>query len=262
MPGANTFHHIAGSELDPTHEPKVTGISRLDSAGTIGENGWVSQHPEDPAATVTAQSPAPAQASGLSAESGSDEGSTPDIKPVLTPAQAKRANQTLKGMIISVVLTVAVALPIIFINPGSKAETYRQPVDISAVASQAAADAAFIPWAPALPEGDYVNFARWLTGNIDGIKFWEFGVVTHDEKFVWVRQSADANPSWLATVTDNAAPAGEHLIDGVPWELRKKDKSQVLVSKIGNSTIVLSSDDGIETLETLARLATAQVKAS
>lgn len=262
MPGANTSHHIAGSELGPTREPKVTGLSRLDSAGTIGENGWVSQHPEDPAATVTTPAPAPAPATELSAQTDSDEGNTPDFKPVLTPSQAKRANQTLKGMIISVVLTVAVALPIIFINPGSKAETYRQPVDISAVASQAAADAAFIPWAPALPADDYVNFARWLTGNVDGIKFWEFGVVTHDEKFVWVRQSADANPSWLATVTNNAVPAGEHLVDGVPWELRKKDKSQVLISTIGSSTIVLSSDDGIETLESLARLATAQIKSS
>ena len=262
MPGANIVHHIAGYGLGPTHEPKVTGLSRLDSARTIGENGWVSQHPEDPAATATTPPSAPAEAADLPTQSGSGEKSAPDFKPVLTPSQAKRANQTLKGMIISVVLTVAVALPIIFINPGSKAETYRQPVDISAVASQAAADAAFTPWAPVLPVGDYVNFARWLTGNIDGIKFWEFGVVTQDEKFVWVRQSADANPSWLATVTDNAVPAGEHLIDGVPWELRKKDKSNVLVSKLGGSTIVLSSDDGMETLETLARLATKQVKAS
>ncbi|PQZ91046.1 hypothetical protein CQ018_13835 [Arthrobacter sp. MYb227] len=222
----------------------------------------MSQHPEDPAATVSTPTSAPTEATDLPAGTTGEAETAPEITPVLTPSQAKRANQTLKGMIISVVLTVAVALPIIFINPASKAETYRQPVDISAVASQAAADAVFTPWAPALPEGDYVNFARWLTGNIDGIKYWEFGVVTHDDKFVWVRQTGDVNPSWLATVTDNAVPAGEHLVDGVAWELRKKDKSQVLLSTIGTSTIVLSSESGIETLEALARLATAQVQGS
>lgn len=191
-----------------------------------------------------------------------DDTEESSFKPVLTPSQAKRANQTLKGMIISVVLTVAVAIPVVLLNPTSKADTYRQTVDVSAVASQAAADASFTPWAPVMPEGDYVNFARWITGNIDGIKYWEFGVVTHDDKFVWVRQSADANPSWLATVTDNATPAGEHLVDGKAWELRAKDKSQVLISKIGNSTILLSSDSGIETLDSMARLAQQQLPGS
>lgn len=233
--------------------------SRLVSCGAIGENGWVSQHPEDPAAPVSA--PVSEQSEG-NLETPVAASEELPFKPVLTPSQAKRANQTLKGMIISVVLTVAVAIPVVLINPASKADTYRQPVDVSEVASQAAADATFTPWAPVLPEGDYSNFARWITGNVDGIKYWEFGVVTHDEKFVWVRQTADANPSWLATVTDNATPAGEHLVDGKAWELRKKDKTQVLVSKIGNSTLMLSSDSGLETLESMARLAQQQLPGS
>ena len=224
------------------------------------ENGWVTQHPEDPSAPASA--PVAATEPPAAPETPADGETQPPFKPVLTPSQAKRANQTLKGMIISVVLTVAVAVPVVLINPANKADTYRQPVEVSAVASQAAADAAFTPWAPVLPEGDYVNFARWITGNIDGIKYWEFGVVTDDAKFVWVRQSADANPSWLATVTDNAVPAGEHLVDGTAWELRKKDKTEVLISTIGDSTVVLTSDSGIETLDSLARLAQQQIPAS
>lgn len=224
------------------------------------ENGWVSQHPEDSPASVPAPAAAPVPPATPEAPAAAE--SELPFTPVLTPAQAKRANQTLKGMIISVVLTIAVAIPVVLINPGNKAETYRQPVDVAAVASQAAADAAFVPWAPVMPEGGYVNFARWITGNIDGIKYWEFGVVTHNDTFVWVRQSADANPSWLAAVTDNAAPAGEHLVDGTAWEVRRKDKMQVLVSKRGDSTVVLSSDSGIETLDSLARLAQQQIPAS
>jgi len=224
------------------------------------ENGVVTQHPEDLSAPASA--PAAATEPPAAPESPAAGESQLPVKPVLTPSQAKRANQTLKGMIISVVLTVAVAIPVVLINPANKADTYRQPVDVTSVASQAAADAAFTPWAPAMPEGDYVNFARWITGNIDGIKYWELGVVTRDEKFVWVRQTADANPSWLATVTDNASPAGEHMVDGTAWELRKKDKDQVLISKFGDSTVVLTSDSGIETLDSLARLAQQQIPAS
>ncbi|KAA0977511.1 DUF4245 domain-containing protein [Paeniglutamicibacter gangotriensis] len=231
--------------------------ARLDSARPMGENGGVNERPEGP--VVPASSP-DSHRSPLSAESAeplndSSQVSEEQVTPVLTPSQAKRANQTLKGMIISVLLTVAVAVPVILINPPNKAETYRDPVDLVQVASQAATDADFTPWAPELPEGDYVNFARWITKNVDGIKYWEFGVVTAEDKFVYVRQSAESNPSWLAAVTENAAPAGTHSVDGTAWELREREKNQVLIGTRGDSTVVLSSDSGIEALDELARLA-------
>jgi hypothetical protein len=231
------------------------------------ENGGVSEHPEGPAAPAqtpaSANTPAPVDTAvpAGAADSAPADAQQP-VKPVLTPKQAKRANQSLKGMIISVLLTVAVAVPVILINPPDKAENFRAPVNVADVASQAAADADFTPWAPSLPEGDYVNFARWITGNVDGIKYWEFGVVTKDDEFVWVRQTAGSNPSWLAAVTENASPAGTHAVDGTDWELRTKDKDQVLISTRGTSTIVLSSDSGIDTLDKLARLAQTGIPAN
>lgn len=233
----------------------------------MGENGGVSEHPEGPAVPAASPASAATPASADTAEpphapDSPPADAQPPVKPVLTPSQAKRANQTLKGMIISVLLTVAVAIPVILINPPDKAENFRAPVDVADVASQAAADANFTPWAPNLPEGDYVNFARWITGNVDGIKYWEFGVVTKDDEFVWVRQTADANPSWLAAVTDNAALAGTHAVDGTSWELRTKDKSRILIGSRGSSTIVLTSDSGQETLDSLARLAQQEIPAN
>ncbi|MBV1779163.1 DUF4245 domain-containing protein [Paeniglutamicibacter sp. ABSL32-1] len=226
----------------------------------------MSEHPEGPAvpaaSPASATTPAPVDADAPTHVSASaPEDAQQPVKPVLTPSQAKRANQTLKGMIISVLLTVAVAIPVILINPPDKAENFRAPVDVADVASQAAADADFTPWAPNLPEGDYVNFARWITGNVDGIKFWEFGVVTKDDEFVWVRQTAGANPSWLAAVTENAALAGTHAVDGTDWELRTKGKSEILIGTLGKSTIVLTSDSGLGTLESLARLAQQEIPA-
>ncbi|MFL4476422.1 DUF4245 domain-containing protein [Paeniglutamicibacter sp. MACA_103] len=227
----------------------------------------MSEHPEGPAATpaspASASTPEPVDAALPAGAPDSAPAAAPEpVKPVLTPSQAKRANQTLKGMIISVLLTVAVAIPVILINPANKAENFRAPVDVADVASQAAVDADFTPWAPNLPEGDYVNFARWITGNVDGIKFWEFGVVTKDDEFVWVKQTAGANPSWLAAVTENASPAGTHAVDGTDWELRTKDKSRTLIGTRGKSTIVLTSDSGMDTLESLARLAQQEIPAN
>lgn len=236
----------------------------------MSENGGVSEHPEVPAVPPNAPEPIdvpePADTAMAPEETGQGAASSPaqepEVTPVLTPSQAKRANQTLKGMIISVLLTVAVAIPIILINPPNKAETYRDAVDVAAVAAQAAPDADFTPWAPSLPEDDYVNFARWITKNVDGIKYWEFGVVTKDDTFTWVRQTDAANPSWLAAVTENAVPAGNHDVDGTPWELRTKDKNEILIGSLGETTLVLSSDSGMDTLESLARLAQSEIPAN
>lgn len=236
----------------------------------MGENGGVSEHPEVPAATANTPEPTDAPMPAYAAAQPDTAGQAtdshleqePEVTPVLTPSQAKRASQTLKGMIISVLLTVAVAIPVILINPPNKAETYRDQIDIAAVAAQAAPDADFTPWAPSLPEGDYVNFARWIAKNVDGIKYWEFGVVTKDDTFVWVRQTNTPNPSWLAAVTENATPAGSHTVDGTAWELRKKDRNQILIGERGESTLVLSSDSGMDTLDDLARLAQSEIPAN
>ena len=63
----------------------------------------------------------------------------PAPKPRLTEKQAKRAGQSAMAMVLSVLATLAVALMVYFLNPGSTAETYERPVDVDAVATQATA---------------------------------------------------------------------------------------------------------------------------
>ena len=150
----------------------------------MGENGGVSEHPEVPAATANTPEPTDAPMPAYAAAQPDTAGQAtdshleqePEVTPVLTPSQAKRASQTLKGMIISVLLTVAVAIPVILINPPNKAETYRDQIDIAAV--------------------------------------------------------------------------------------RKKDKNQILIGERGESTLVLSSDSGMDTLDDLARLAQSEIPAN
>lgn len=171
----------------------------------------------------------------------------------MTPSQAKRANQTLKGMIISVLLTVAVVVPIIALNPGSTENTYRPDIDVPLVAGQAAQTADFTPVAPAMPEGWYANFARWNAGTADRIDYWETGYVTTDNGFVWLRQSADATPGWVAKLTEEAPVTGDHAVEGTTWELRERGGMRTILLDAGTSTVLLSSDSGWGDLDSAAR---------
>ena len=178
-------------------------------------------------------------------------------KPVLTPAQAKRANQTVKGMFISVLLTVLIAVMVIALNPASKNDGYRPDINVSSTAQEAAAAADFTPLAPAVPEGWYANFARWISAGVDGIAYWEIGYVTPEQKFVWFRQTGDANAVWLAQITDSAAITGTTEVGGATWEVRTKGESTTYILKRGKSTVLLSSDSGAPVLDEMAAVVAA-----
>ncbi|MHC6175732.1 DUF4245 domain-containing protein [Glutamicibacter endophyticus] len=182
------------------------------------------------------------------------------FKPVLTEKQAKRANQTFKGMVLSILFTVAVAVPILLLNPGPKDDSFKNPVDLQQVATEAAQVAKFQVWAPQLSGDEYANFARWRTNAVQDVSYWEFGLVLSDSKFAWVRQTADANPTWLANITENATPSDKLVLDGTEWEVRTKDDETYLIAELGQSTLVLSSDTGEEELINLARLAQTQLQ--
>lgn len=177
-------------------------------------------------------------------------------KPVLTASQAKRANQSLKGMIISVLLTLAVVVPVIALNPGSTENTYKPNVDVATVAAQAGQAADFAPVSPEMPEGWYPNFARWNSGSADGIDYWEVGFVTGDRGFVWLRQTADANPTWIAQHSDSAPVTGDRTVDGTTWELRDKSGLRTLVLESGGSTVMLTGETSWEDLDAAARAVT------
>lgn len=166
------------------------------------------------------------------------------VTPVLTPAQAKRANQSLKGMVISVLLTVAVAIPVIALNPASNADRFKPDVNVPVVAQQAAQAADFTPVSPTMPEGWYPNFARWTAGTADKIDYWDVGFVTGDDGFVRIRQTADATPGWIAQMTEDAAQVGTVDVEGTEWTTYAHDDDVTWERDGDGSTILLTSDSG------------------
>lgn len=182
------------------------------------------------------------------------------FKPQLTEKQSKRMNQTFKGMIFSIGFCILVFIPLYLLNPQPSAESFKSSVDLQATAQQAGESAGFEPFAPELPENSYANFARWQTNATQGVPFWEFGVVASETKFVWVRQAAEANATWIALTTDGALPSGTQDVDGTQWEVRTKDETTYMISERQDTTFIISSDTGTEELLEIVELAERGVK--
>lgn len=177
----------------------------------------------------------------------------PPVTPVLTSKQAKRANATVTGMLISTGVCVALFLGIFFLNPASKAEVYDRNVDVQQVAQGAESAADFTPASPKLPEGWTSNFARWNSASGVGVDSWEVGYLTPGGEFIELSQTDNANPSWIATQTENAPVTGEREIAGVMWELRDRPEDDAsLIADLGDTTVILRGTADLEEFDVLA----------
>ncbi|MDR6557051.1 hypothetical protein J2809_001402 [Arthrobacter pascens] len=190
-------------------------------------------------------------------------GSAPDpavqpVKPVIPAAAAKRANASVIGMIIALVVSIAAFLPIVLMNPAPKSDGFRPDIDVSAVAGNAADVAGFTPVTPDAGDTFSPNYARWEAGTGTGVPTWEVGYLTPKEAFIGLVQTRKANPTWLLQQTKNAPVTGTRQAGGQEWELRdtgRGEKSMVLNHR--GTTVVLS---GEAQLDEFAVLAAAVVK--
>jgi hypothetical protein len=182
----------------------------------------------------------------------------PPVKPVIPAAAAKRANASVIGMIIALVVSIAAFLPIVLMNPAPKSDGFHPNIDVTAVARNAADVAGFTPVTPAAGDTFRPNYARWEAGTGTGVPTWEVGYLTPKEAFIGLVQTRKANPTWLLQQTKSAPVTGTRNAGGQEWELRdtgKGEKSMVLNHR--GTTVVLS---GEAQLDEFAVLATAVVK--
>lgn len=189
----------------------------------------------------------------VSPESPSTQSSDEPQKVVVTPAQAKRLSQSVKGMLISVALTIAVVVPVLLLNPPSNKNVYENRVDVPQIAQQVVTDLDFKAVAPQLTEGWYANFARWNAGGTAGVPFWEVGYVTPSDGFIWMRQTKNANPTWLSQITKNAAVSGQRTVGSTVWEMRETEEETTYVAQdLNGYTVVLSGPASLEDLDAFA----------
>ncbi|MFF2030226.1 DUF4245 domain-containing protein [Arthrobacter sp. NPDC058192] len=197
----------------------------------------------------------PAGSTVAAAPSGSGQ---PPVKPVIAAAAAKRANASVMGMIIALVVSIAAFLPIVLMNPAPKTDGYRPNINVTAVAQNAAGVAGFTPVAADAGDTFRANYARWESGAGSGVPAWEVGYLTPKESFIGLVQTRQANPTWLLQQTKSAPVTGTRNAGGRDWELRdsgKGEKSMVLAER--GTTVILS---GSATLDEFSALAAAVVK--
>jgi hypothetical protein len=203
-------------------------------------------------------SPAPDPSDpGRQGSAAAPGGQTP-IRPVIPAAAAKRANASVIGMIIALVISIAAFLPIILMNPSPKSDGYRPDIDVTAVARNATDVAGFTPVAPDTGSTFTSNYARWESGSGSGVPAWEVGYLTPKESFIALVQTSQANPTWLLQQTKSAPVTGTRSAGGREWELRdtgKGEKSMVLAYR--GTTVILT---GTAQLDEFSVLAAAVVK--
>ncbi|MEA5456209.1 DUF4245 domain-containing protein [Sinomonas sp. JGH33] len=175
------------------------------------------------------------------------------VKPVLTPAAAKRANASVIGMIMALAVSLLVLLPVVLLSANPQSPVQRPTVDVSAVAADAKGVAGFSPAAPELPAGYTANYARWEGGASDGVAHWDVGWVTPQQQFVSIVQTASANPTWIAQQVKQAPKTGTRTAGGVEWTLYDKpgvEKSYV--GTIGQTTVIVSGSAGFAEFDVVA----------
>lgn len=178
---------------------------------------------------------------------------TSAAKPRLTQKQVKRAGQSARAMLVSVLATLGIVLLVVLINPGSTEQTYDRDVDVPAVAAEATATAGFTAVAPDVPEGWDANYARWNGAGTDQVEFWEAGYVTPEEDFAGFKQTAQANPTWLSQQIGNAPLTGTRTVDGTTWDLHEPvTGDRHLVTELDGTTIIITGSGELSVVDTLA----------
>ncbi|WP_445154978.1 DUF4245 domain-containing protein [Arthrobacter sp. Hor0625] len=200
----------------------------------------------------------PPGAAGPEAQQPADQ---PPVKPVIRAAAAKRANASVIGMIIALVVSIAAFLPVVLMNPTPDTGGYRPDVNVTAVARNAADVAGFTPAAPDTGDTFRPNYARWESGSSSGVATWEVGYLTPKDSFIGLVQTRQANPTWLLQQTGNAPVTGTRAAGGREWELRdtgKGEKSMVLDFR--GTTVVLTGPASLEEFSVLAAAVVASLE--
>lgn len=191
--------------------------------------------------------------SGGTGATGATGAGQPAVKPVIAAKAAKRANASVIGMLIALLLCVLAFLPIVLMNPAPKSNGYRPNVDVAATAANAKGVAGFTPVAPETGDTFSPNYARWVSGTGDGVPRWEVGYLTPKQAFIGIVQTRQANPTWIFQQTGSAPVTGTRSAGGHDWELRDTGKgTRSMVLNYRGTTVVLSGGAGLDEFSTLA----------
>lgn len=134
----------------------------------------------------------------------------------MSSAAERRAKQTVRNLIYSMLVTLALTMVIVLIVP--RDDTNRiQPVDYVGISQTVQASVAETLIAPKLETDWWVNAAR-VEKDL-GVETWYVGFITPDDQYIGLTQAFESNPSWLANKLQGNWLDVTVEIEGRTWEV-------------------------------------------
>lgn len=123
---------------------------------------------------------------------------------------------TLRGMVISMVLILAVVLAWMALVP--RVSGISQPaVDVSAVASQVQQETSWGISQPRLPAGWKATSVRFAPAG-DGLRTWHVGYLSPDGTYLSIDQTKGATNDWVSAQTSAGRSEGTITAAGSTWQ--------------------------------------------
>lgn len=155
--------------------------------------------------------------------------------------QAGRYQRSVSGLITALVvlLLVLAGMSVLRSLLRSQPEATVRPVDYTAVADRARAEADLDILAPrTLPDGWVATSATWRSG---GAQVWHLGVLTDAERYIGLEQADRTVTAMVETYVDPDAVEGQPVrVEGRAWRTFSDDGGDLaLVRRDGETTTLL-----------------------
>jgi hypothetical protein len=181
-------------------------------------------------------------------------------------AAKRRAQQTLRNLVLSLLASIGVMLLVIFVVPRDDSNRI-QHVDYISVGNKVVA-AGNIPLVnPLIPKGWWANSARWKTAVSDGVATWYVGFVGPNSQYIGLTQGFNANPTWLALQVKTNIASGKLNISGRSWTVyqnpvpgdQPKTRDYMIETKVNQDEILLYGTGSKADFALLAKAVNSQI---
>lgn len=192
----------------------------------------------------------------------SDE--TPDEKAsrVAEARRKRRANQTTKNLVASVVASLAIVLFLVLV--AVQVQPTPAPIDHIVSGAEAEASLGTLVVSPVVPPSWSANRAELAGSN--GVDEWNIGFITDNNTFLGLLQGFTNEQSWLRDALRDPGDGEAVSIAGVNWQLYDRRgvdgvglREIALVTSTIDSTVVLYGTASDEDLELLATAVAAEL---
>ena len=168
----------------------------------------------------------------------------------MSAAAQRRAKQTVRNLIFSMVATLGLVILLVLGVPRDDSNRIAE-VDFRQIAAEAEVSLGFEVITPDVPADCWSNAAR-LESDL-GVQSWYVGFVTEDNQFIALLHGFEVNPSWSALTLQGNWLEDEVMIAGKTWEIWPTltptnppgTKDYAMLHNFSNSAVVIygTADD-------------------